>query len=146
MAAKGEWNVGVVCNLVLIGRRKAIWVKLFRLVPVLCIVMQDVRVYHDAGFGGNVEATQRDNLVCHTCDRWLGWMQAQGFLDDLIKVFQLIEVFAGNKDPTAKYFVNFGSQPDEKRQRQIIRLSESCSFFYYHDNFPRLTSIGALFL
>ena len=87
MAAKGEWNVGVVCNLVLIGRRKAIWVKLFRLVPVLCIVMQDVRVYHDAGFGRNVEATQRDNLVCHTCDRWLGWMQAQGFLDDLIKVF-----------------------------------------------------------
>ena len=76
--------------------------------------MQDVRVYHDTGFGGNVKSIQCDGLVCHPCDRWLGWMQAQGFLADLRKVFQLGEVFAGYKDSTTKYFVNFCHQPDEE--------------------------------
>ena len=80
-----------------------------------------MRVYHDTGFGGNVEAAQGDSLVCHACDCWLGWVKAHSFLADLLKVFQLTDVFASYRYFTAKNFINFGYESKDRITEGLLK-------------------------
>lgn len=113
MAAEREWYVRVVLNLIVIGRRKAIWVELFWVIPIPYMVMQHVRVHHNAGFGGNVVAAQSDFFIGHACDCWLWWMQTQSLLACLLEIFKLGQVFVLYGASTAKNFVNFSQNSKE---------------------------------
>ena len=116
MAAERERNVCIVVNILVIGRRKAVWVELFWIAPIPCEVMQHMRVHHDARIGGNMVAAQGDVFICHARDRWLWWMQAQSFLPGLLQVFEFDEVVIMQGTFTTKYIVNFGHKSKEGKQ------------------------------
>ena len=88
------------------------------------MVMQHVRVHHDAGFGGNVVAAQGDIFICHARDRWLWWMQAQSLLACLFKVGKLSEVFVFHSAPAAKNFINFSHNPKNSQQQSQVFNAE----------------------